>query len=114
MAGFPGNSRKVGSAGFPPGAPPPLVTETTSVGTDTFYIGGIAFAEDINPNGASNPPVRATATGSTGATDTYYMLAAVFAESGSPGSSAGTFNATATGSVGSDTYYILGIVFGEK
>jgi hypothetical protein len=112
MAGFTGNNRRLGSAGIPPAADPPVVTETTNTGTDSFYIAGLAFAEDIAPNGAANPPVNAKATTNTG-TDSFYVLAAVFAESGAPGSSGGTFNVTETGTAGADTYYILGMVFGE-
>jgi hypothetical protein len=112
MAGFTGNPRKLGSAGIPPSLPPPVVTETTSVGTDTFYLLGIALAEDINPNGSGYPPVRATMTASPG-TDTYYILEVVLSESLTMGPTAGTFRITETGSAGSDTYYALAIILSE-
>lgn len=115
MAGFTGNPRKLGAGGIPPGPPPPVISETASVGTDTYYIMGITLAEDISPTGPSYPPVQAKATASTtqGATDTYYILGCVLAESTTNTSASGTFQVTVTGSVGSDTYYIFGLVLSE-
>jgi len=113
MAGFPGNPRRLGSAGIPPAGPPPIVSETSNTGTDTFYVLGIALAEDIAPDGSSYPAVRVTETASNG-TDSYFVLGFVLTESGSSGSSGGTFRITETGSVGTDTYFVLGIVLSEQ
>lgn len=112
MAGFTGGRKPLGSGGFPIGPPPPIVTQTTNLGTDTFYLLGFDLAEAINPTGSSLSPVKVTETGSV-SSDTYYILGAVLAESGAPGSSGGAFRITEMGSVGSDTYYVLGFVLSE-
>lgn len=112
MAGFPGNPKRLGSAGIPPPGVIPTVTATTNFGTDTFYEMGFVLAEDINPNASANPRVSITATPSN-ATDTYYAISLVLAESTTHDPTAGTFRITATGSVGTDTYYALAIVLSE-
>lgn len=112
MAGFPGGRKTLGGAGIPPDAPAPFITATSNHGTDNFYVAGMAFAEDINPVGSSNPAVRTTVTGTPG-TDTYYVMGLVLAEAGNIGPNAGSFKVTSQGSVGSDTFYIFGMVLSE-
>lgn len=112
MAGFTGGRKPLGVAGIPPDAPGPIVTASPSIGTDTFYILGLTMAEEIDPTGAGNPPVRVTESG-TNATDTYYVLGFVLAEPSSVGTNAGRFRILEQGSVGSDTYYVLGFVLAE-
>jgi hypothetical protein len=115
MAGFPGNPRRLGSGGTPPPVTTPPVTATASIGTDTFYLLGLGFHESVTPNGAGNAPVQITQTQTAvvGANDTFYALGLVLSESSTPSTTAGTFQATAMGSVGGDTYYILGVVLSE-
>ena len=113
MAGFTGGRKPLGIAGYPPVTPGPTVSETASIGTDTFFLIGFDLAEALNPVGSSNPPVRVTETGSN-ATDTYYIMGLVLAESTSAGSVGASFNITEQGSVGSDTYFVFGFVLAEK
>jgi hypothetical protein len=112
MAGFPGGRKPLGAAGIPPSAPGPTVSESSSIGTDTFYLLGLTLAEDTNPTGSGNHPVRITESGGN-ATDSYYVLGFVLAEPSSVGTNAGRFRILEQGSVGSDTYYVLGFVLAE-
>ena len=112
MAGFTGGRKSFGIAGIPPAAPGPIVSLSSTVGSDTFYLAALTMAEDINPDGPSYSPVRSTAQASN-TTDTYYILGIVMGESGNSGSNSGRFRITEMGSVGSETYYILGFVLSE-
>lgn len=112
MAGFTGGRKPLGVGGYPIGPAPPVVSETTNAGTDTFYLLGFDLAEGINPTASSISPINVTETG-TVSSDTYYIMGMVLAESASAATQGGAFRITEMGSVGSDTYYILGMILSE-